>query len=115
MGSGTGHPREAPKGRSHRYTGMGISSEVLKALRSLSPVPEWVPYGSGVPREGSYLRGPEDLGLGSQILDIPWMAQRAVATDIRGTGDPGDSSLGHDPGGVKYGVQNGSKWGIWRV
>ena len=38
------------------------------------------------------------------------MAQRAVAVDIQGMGDPGDSSLGHDPKGVKSRVQ---KWGIW--
>ena len=69
------------------------------------------PGGSGVPQKGSYLRVLRTWDLGSRVLDIPGWPQRAIATDIRGTGDPGDSSLGHDPGGVKSRVQNGVFWG----
>ena len=39
---------------------------------------------------------------GSQVLDIPGMAQRARRADIQGMGDPGDQLRGPDPGEVIF-------------
>ena len=49
-----------------------------------------------VPGKGSYLEG---LDLGTEILDIPWMAQGAVEVDT-GYGISRRWGLGQDPGGL---------------
>ena len=83
MRSGTGHPRNGPKGQDCSYTDIWDLQEV-----SVTSCPRLVGSlaGLGIPQKGSYLEG-LDLGyLGSGILDIPGMAQRAKRVDIRGYG-----------------------------
>ena len=46
--------------------------------------------GSGVPK----YQGSARSGSGPQILDIPWIGQRATSTDIWVPGDPGDPVCG---------------------
>ena len=45
-----------------------------------------VGLGSGVPKYQVSARSES----GPQVLDIPWIGQRATSTDIQETGDPGD-------------------------
>ena len=83
MRSGTGHPWNGPKGQQSRYTGIWDLQEVLNYLGSSVGCSL---AGLGIPQKGSYLEG-LDLGyLGTGILDIPGMAQRANRADIQGYG-----------------------------
>ena len=52
--------------------------------------PEWGSLRVWGTLKGSYLEGPRTMDPGYGVPDIPWMAQRAVAVHIQGTGDPVD-------------------------
>ena len=80
MGSGTGSPLEGPKGHQQEYGDLQETA-IARALAG------WIPSGLGYPGwdPGKVLFGGlEDLG--SRVLDIPGMAQRARSADIEGPG-----------------------------
>ena len=113
MGSGTGSPGMGQRAIGAEYGDPGDSyylvPSVVGSLRVLG-YPGWDPGGV---RFGGFW-GPGILGSG--VLDIPWMGQRAIATDIWGLGISRMSVLGvHIRRGLNLGYLGYPKWVISRV